>query len=306
MRFKDFTILPMCVLRDEFKNGSRVGKVSFNDLFKPNPKLLPRTLGGEYVFTKYHFHDGVEILLVEDGEATAVIGNKPYRVRRGDLLLCNPYEAHGLYLDSEDTEFQRSCIIFNPRDIFPLSKAETVFDGLRQLRFKNFISGGGRNGTLAECIRKMVEIAQVRSESATVEEISMLIEFYSLAIREGITYDSDGFAPYRQEFVTKIADYVEKNLTGNITTDLAAEYCKYSPEHFCRLFKGCFGTTFIDYVNTCRIKLAKDIIDRGESYKVAELACATGYSNPNYFSSLFHKIIGEAPTKYIAKARKTR
>ena len=303
MRFTDFSVLPMCVLKDEFKDGQRFGAVSFNDVFKPSPKLLPRMLGGEFVFTKYHFHDGVEIILIEDGEATAVIGNKAYKVRKGDLVISNPYEAHGLYLDSSRARFQRSCIIFNPRDIFPLSKTETVFDGLRQLRFQNCVRGGGRGGALSECIRKMVRIAKRRSESATVEEISTLMEFYSLAIKEGAVRDSEGENPYRRDFVTKIADYVNVNLLEHITASTAAEYCKYSPEHFCRLFKACFGTTFIDYVNSCRLKLAKDKIDRGEICKVAELAQASGYSNPNYFASLFKRSVGITPSKYIEKVR---
>ena len=302
-RFQDFSILPMCVLKDEFKNGVRTGTVSFNDVFKPSHKILPRMLGGEYVFTKYHFHDGVEILLVEEGEATAVINNVPYRVRSGDLVISNPYEAHGLYLDSSDIEFKRSCIIFNPRDIFPLSKSETVFDRLRNLRFKNYIQRC-TDPSLALCIDKMIKIAEQKSASATVEEISTLTEFYAKSIKAGIISDVGSDTPYRREFVTEITDYVEEHLTECITTDSAAEYCKYSAEHFCRLFKACFGTTFRDYVNSCRIKLSKDKIDRGETYKIGELSQATGYSNPNYFSSLFRKIIGIAPSKYIEKVRK--
>ena len=303
MRFQDFSILPMCVLKDEFKDGTRTGMVKFNDVFKPNPKILPRMLGGEYVFTKYHFHDGVEILLVEEGEATAVISNMAYRVRSGDLLICNPYEAHGLYLDSVDVKFKRSCIIFNPRDIFPLSKSETVFDALRRLKFKNYVPRGDGSDALCECIRKMVRIAEKEDRSATVEEIATLIEFYSLAIKSGVSLEDETATPYRREFVTQIADYVEENLTRVITTDSAAEYCKYSPEHFCRLFKACFGTTFKDYVNSCRIKLAKDKIERGEADKVSALAAAVGYSNPNYFSELFLRNIGMTPSKYIEKER---
>lgn len=301
--FNDLSILPMCVLKDDMILGERIGKVCINDVFKPNPKMLPRVMVGEYVFTKYHFHDGVELIRIGSGKATAVINNKAYKVKAGDVLIINPYEAHGLYLDSNEIPFSRSCVIFKPKDIFPTGKGGSVFDGLRALRFENHVAGGGKNGALAECLDRIVDIAENGGAARTVEEISALIAFYSTAISEKVVSDSDSASPYRREFVTRIADYVADKLTGNISTEAAANYCKYSTEHFCRLFKECFGETFKDYVTSCRIKLAKDRIDEGEALSVFELSKAAGFSSVNHFSSMFSRHLGVTPSEYIKAKR---
>jgi AraC-like DNA-binding protein len=286
----------MCVLKDELTSGTRVGVVSFNDVFKPSPKILPRALGGEYVFTKYHFHDGIEILRIIEGRATAVINNRKYSVSAGDVLIINPYEPHGLYLDSADSYFSRSCVIFKPRDIFLCGKSDTVFDRLRSLNFVNYIPSGT---SLASCVDDIVSIAETKSVSAAVEEISALFNLYSVAIKEGALSDSE--TSYRSEFVTKITDYVEVGLLKEITTESAARYCKYSKEHFCRLFKASFGTTFKDYLTSCRIAYAKNRIDSGEFDRVSELSAASGFANPNYFSSMFLRHVGVSPSEYIKK-----
>ena len=294
--FKDFSCLPMCVLKDELSSGVRVGTVSFNDVFKPTPKILPRTLGGEYIFTKYHFHDGIEILRIIDGRATAVINNRKYNVSSGDVLVINPYEPHGLYLESADSYFSRSCVIFKPRDIFLTGKCDTVFDRLRSLKFINYIPSGT---LLASCVDGIVSIAEKQSVSAAVEEISALFNLYSVAIKEGALSESE--LSYRSDFVTKISDYVEVGLLKPISTESAAEYCKYSKEHFCRLFKASFGTTFKDYLTSCRITYAKNKIDSGEFGSVAEVSAASGFANPNYFSSMFLRHMGTSPSEYIRK-----
>lgn len=301
--FGDLSMLPMCVLKDEMVDGKRVGVVAVNDIFKPTPKVLPRTMAGEYVFTKYHFHDGIEILRIHKGEATAVINNRTFAVKSGDLLIINPYEAHSIYLNSPDVPFCRSCVIFKPQDIFPSGKGGTLFDGLRTLRFKNHIDRGCKSEGLVKRLDRIVEIAECAGVARSVEEIAALIEFYSAAISEGAVTDSDNSAPYRREFVTRISDRIGEVLPGEITTAEAADYCKYSTEHFCRLFKECFGETFKDYVNSCRIKIAKDKIDEEEQYSVSELALSAGFGSTNHFTAMFTRHLGLTPSEYIKKKR---
>jgi len=300
--FGDLSCLPMCVLKDDMVLGERIGRVCINDIFKPSPKLLPRAMGAGYIFTKYHFHDGIEILRILSGDAVAVINNKSYKVSAGDVLIINSYEAHGLYLESSDTPFSRICVIFKPKDVFPSGDGNSVFDRLRALRFKNYLDKGCER--VRSSLDKMVEIAERGGSLGAVDEIAALVDFYSSAISEGAAADSDSSTPYQREFVTRIADFVEQRLLERITTEQAADYCKYSTEHFCRLFKECFGTTFKDYLTSCRIKLARDKIDSGEINTVSELYSSVGFLSQNHFSAMFYRHIGTTPSEYIKKKRK--
>ena len=103
--------LPICILRDSVKDGKRTNKLAhYNELFRPNPKPLAKWAGSELggsVFTPYHYHEGLEILRITEGKCLAVINKKSYTVKSGDILIVNPFEAHGIYLESEAEAFSR-------------------------------------------------------------------------------------------------------------------------------------------------------------------------------------------------------
>jgi len=301
--FEDTSMLPIAVLYDELIGGKRIVRLKINDVFEPNRKILPRVMGG-VVFTKYHFHDGIEILRIVKGRATAVINNRAYKVSEGDVLIVNPYEAHGIFLETLTDDFARSCVIFKPQDIFPSGKGISVFDRLRMLRFENYIAAGEGRDAILESVDKIVEIAKHSGRAGAVDEIGALIGFYSSAISCAAVSDAEEIAPYRRDFVTRVTDKVAEMLPKDISTEYVASYSGYSTEHFCRLFKQCFGETFKSYVTSCRIKLAKDMIDAGGSHSVAELARMTGFVSTNHFTSMFVRHVGMTPTEYMKKRKR--
>ena len=47
----------------------------------------------------------------------------------------------------------------------------------------------------------------------------------------------------------------------------------------------------------CRMQRAKDLL-RDHSRSIKEISAESGYSDPNYFSKLFKKIVGLTPTEF--------
>ena len=105
--------------------------------------------------------------------------------------------------------------------------------------------------------------------------------------------------------MTKVSDYVESNLDQDISTSQIALACQYSTEHFCRLFKKCFGTTFKDYLNIYRIQRAKNHIDCKKFTTLAEVSSRYGFNNQNHFSHMFKKYVGMLPSEYISHNKTT-
>lgn len=308
MHFDDFSVLPMCVLKDTYSDNLRVSQISINDNFKPNPRtLLYNVYGsgeGNYIFTKYHFHDGVEILRINLGKAKVIVNNRCFYADEGDIILVNPYEAHGIVLESPNVRFSRSCIIFKPSDIFPKSNVSSIFDSLRNISFVNHIRKSESTLPLIACIDKMISIAETNQDASAVEEIATLMQFYSLILSGGYFSEVCALNVYRSEFRTKISDYIESNMQSDISSAGAAKYCQYSEEHFCRLFKECFGTTFINYVTACKIRLAREIIDSGKQISVSELSSICGFKSQNHFTNMFLRHTGKYPSEYISNGRK--
>jgi len=76
-----------------------------------------------------------------------------------------------------------------------------------------------------------------------------------------------------------------------------AEQVGLSPSRFRTLFKALTGHSVVRYQNWVRVNKAKDLLLSGE-YSVAQAAAEVGFHDTYYFSRLFRKMTGYAPSHY--------
>ena len=62
----------------------------------------------------------------------------------------------------------------------------------------------------------------------------------------------------------------------------------YSKYHFCSRFKSLTGMTYLNYLNSVRVRRACLLLQQGES--VQAVCRATGFENVSYFIQMFKKI----------------
>lgn len=100
--------------------------------------------------------------------------------------------------------------------------------------------------------------------------------------------------------ITKVVDYIEKNLTEELTVDRIAMHVQISPFHFQRGFSMLCGFTVGDYIRQRRLaQAASELISTQE--KVIDIALKYGYDSPDSFTKAFIRFHGLSPTS----ARKT-
>ena len=301
----DFSFLPMCILKDDYAEQKRTTLISINNIVRSKKKhmlnSMSRQLNAEYVFSNYHFHEGIEILRINGGSARVIINDKKYDVKENDILIINPFENHGIYLMDRTADFSRTCVIFEPTDLFPAEKEnKLLFDKLRALRFPNFIScEHPASAELCECIDHTVELAVTHTAGWPIAVFSNLVMFYSIIVREGLQTEETDSIPYQYGFVLKVAEFIDRNIGRELSTEEISEYCGYSVGHFCRLFKKCFNRSFKEYLNICRIENAKALL--GTTPTFSEVYKAVGFNNANHFSNTFKRYEGVTPSEYLKK-----
>ena len=95
----------------------------------------------------------------------------------------------------------------------------------------------------------------------------------------------------------RLIEFVEQNLAGSIALLDLAEIAGYSPDHFSRLFKRCFGQSPYQYVLARRVERAKAMLHaRAES--LAEIATACGFATQAHLCSAFKRRTGSTPGAY--------
>ena len=95
----------------------------------------------------------------------------------------------------------------------------------------------------------------------------------------------------------KILDYLRRNFTKKITLDEIGGITFFSPVYCDAVFKQDTGFTIIDYVLMLRIEESKKLLLE-DNKDIRQIAEAVGFGCSNYYSRVFKKRVGCAPSDY--------
>lgn len=97
----------------------------------------------------------------------------------------------------------------------------------------------------------------------------------------------------------RVADYVDANLSDDITLDELAGAAALSRYHFVRAFRATVGLTPFTYVLRRRAEQAQWLL-RSTSLPLAEIALACGFSSQAHFATAFKGRTGVSPRVFRA------
>ena len=100
------------------------------------------------------------------------------------------------------------------------------------------------------------------------------------------------------DVVKRVKQYVEENYADpEISLTTAADYIAVSSGYLSSMFKKATGTNFVKYLTDARMEKAQELLRRTDQ-KTYEVAYATGFSDPHYFSIAFKKYAGMSPSDF--------
>ena len=101
-------------------------------------------------------------------------------------------------------------------------------------------------------------------------------------------------------FLNQILLYIEKNFHRQISIQDICTAFHCSRSYVSHTFKASTGYNFREYINLLRMEEARKLLVN-TSFSITEISLKTGFTNPNYFSLLFHKMNGMSPMEYKKK-----
>jgi AraC family L-rhamnose operon transcriptional activator RhaR/AraC family L-rhamnose operon regulatory protein RhaS len=102
------------------------------------------------------------------------------------------------------------------------------------------------------------------------------------------------------QMILRLADvfsYIEAHTDRPVTTKELMEVANMSASTLNRYFKKCIGLSPIEFHTHKRIEQACKLI-RTTPLSMAAISDATGFSDPNYFSRQFRKVMNMSPREY--------
>lgn len=110
------------------------------------------------------------------------------------------------------------------------------------------------------------------------------------------------FGQLEQSFISNVNKIVRDNIdNSNFTVEQLAEKLNISRVQLYRKMKAISGINISDFIQNKRLDEAKLLL-RDSDLSISEIAYATGFSSPNYFSTSFKNKFGITPKKFRNKS----
>ncbi|MDB5921678.1 MAG: AraC family transcriptional regulator [Betaproteobacteria bacterium] len=103
--------------------------------------------------------------------------------------------------------------------------------------------------------------------------------------------------------LSRVLDYIEANLEGDLTIDHLASIACLSRFHFARAFKTAVGRSPHQYVSAKRLERAKTLLIRGHQ-SLVDIALALNFSSQANFTRAFRQATGQTPGEYRRRSKR--
>ena len=256
------------------------------------------TYYGDTVVTIY---DEYKISLVLSDDCGAVIGDKVYFPKRGDIMIFRPSEVHfGRFPKESNYQF---ISFFLPVDFFennfPDSK-DLIVPFLDESESKvNWLPlmQDDRN-KLISLGEDLLTIIKDEKEANYYDILAFakLVEALDLCARNYVTQKKKPTPSAVPALITKTIQKLDEHFPGYIGLDALAGHCDCSVTYLTQTFRRYTGKSIHNYLTQRRLEHARRLLQNGAS--VTEACYQSGFSDCSGFITLFKKHFGVTPGKY--------
>lgn len=116
--------------------------------------------------------------------------------------------------------------------------------------------------------------------------------------------ESNHFQKEYLKRISRILDFIEKNLDTDLSLEFLSKKVHYSPYHFHRLFSTIIGEPLNQYVNRKRIERIAAILISQPKKSIKKLAYDYGFNSESSFARSFKKYYGVSPTTFKSDGKK--
>jgi AraC family transcriptional regulator len=100
-----------------------------------------------------------------------------------------------------------------------------------------------------------------------------------------------------------VVEYIEEHLDAGPTLEQLAAVAQLSSYHFARQFKTATGLPPHQYIIMRRVERAKQLLQGGGDFSLAQVAAHAGFSDQSQLSHHFKRLIGVTPGQFRTPAR---
>lgn len=244
----------------------------------------------EWKFALHKHEDLHEIIFIEDGTGSFVIDGKAYTAGKGDVLIYNRGVLHKEQSDRDQPLFTFYCgFRFNS----PFAEQR---DWVIHPDWEPVIRSNHYSNELSLLMRTLFSEFSLRNRG--YERISQhILEAILLLLERMILTQHRTAKEEKASLAGQIKEYLDTNYRRKLTLKDLSQLFHIDSYYLVHIYKKNFEISPINYLIQRRMGEAMRLLATTNK-KVWEIAKMVGYDNPNYFSILFTRVMGESPRKF--------
>ncbi|MDO4563421.1 MAG: AraC family transcriptional regulator [Clostridia bacterium] len=233
-----------------------------------------------------HFHDSLELFVVERGSINITEDGKRVSLHEGELCVLFPGRIHSC--DTAGTSNVGYIVIIG----------SSLFGEYAHMlmHFAPCESVYSLESIHRDCLYALRALKGAQEESLQVQRAYtelFLCRFVSETNFAPAEVASDSL-PYR------LAEYMSEHFCEHITLESVAKALYTSRYHLSRVFTRTFKMHFNDYLNNLRINKAIRLL-ADSSATVTSVAYDVGFGNVRTFNRAFKKLRGDSPSSFRSR-----
>jgi AraC-like DNA-binding protein len=248
-----------------------------------------------------HRHSFFEVCYAFTGKGIFRIAGQEYEVRKGQVFIAYPNEAHEIISSKQEP----LGIYFWSYTLLLPDRVQGDEKGLDAF-LRAFLSSKRPVGEAPVMLQTLELLTEeiARKEAGYLQAIEgltakLVLDTARSAVESASFVETIEPPAKSQEevIVQTIVHYLRDNYNHPIAVRDVAAQVHLSERHAGRLFRKVMKVSIMEYLTAVRLDAASRMLLAGH-LTIKEIAHSCGYPDVRYFTTLFHRRIGIAPTEF--------
>ena len=233
-----------------------------------------------------HTHNAYELIYFLDGDASHVIEDRRYKLKKGDLILIRPMSYHFIQIEGQ-ARYERYDILFDPK-AHGVEGVELLPEGLE------VVSLAG-NPLAADIFRRCDAYRSGCTEEVFLRLLPHLLSELFLNLHTAGELNPTTEGARLSPLISEVLRYINRNLCAPLDIGQIADRLYVSESYLFRLFKKELHQTPSKYIREKRLMLAQKMLSEGERPTAVCARC--GFSDYTTFYRNYVAFFGCAPSE---------
>lgn len=278
----------------------------YTSFFSPNSINLIHSVNIQSPEEKYfsypsESHTMLELIFLTSGSLSISINGMTYKAKAGDLIVINATEFHSMET-SLDEPYERINLHFPPNLLPFLKGLDVLYPFQNSHLYQHIITDAlVKKSKIPSILKKMLTFCKTITKYTELKLLSLIHDLlFELTILVDALLTNDyHLIPVPQQannLVRSTIDYINDNVTKNITTSDIAEYLGVSESYLYRIFKKTMNVALHNYIHQQKMQQALAWLRNG--YTPQSVSERLGYEYYATFFTQFKKTFKEPPSNF--------